>query len=60
MNQLFDVVCFSTENWAVLWVVKDKTLPNAEAVISMAIARQGVEDRYFTIEPCGKYHAKVE
>lgn len=51
----YDVVCVSLDDNSVLWVDENNSLPNAEAVIAMAVMRQGVEDRFFTEVPPGKY-----
>lgn len=50
-----DVVAVSIEGSKILWVDPDKTKSNADAIICMAIARQGVEDRFFTGTIPGKY-----
>jgi hypothetical protein len=59
---LYDVIAVSLGNKAenieagtILWIMERKTLPDAEAIEYMAIARQGVEDRYFTHIPTGTY-----
>jgi len=54
-GRLYDVVAVSLDDNSVLWVDHKKTLPNAEAIIAMAVARQGVEDRFFAPIPHGKY-----
>lgn len=57
MNENVDVVAVSFEGSRVLWVEQNKTERNAEAIIKMAVIRQGVEDRYFTTAPPNKYKA---
>lgn len=54
-GHLYDVVAVSLDDNSILWVDEKKTLPNAEAVVYMAIARQGVEDRFFSAVPHGAY-----
>ena len=54
-ESMFDVVAVSTDDNRVLWVDGPKTEPNANAIITMAIMRQGVEDRFFTAANPGKY-----
>ena len=56
-ESMFDVVAVSTDDNRVLWVDGPKTEPNAHAIITMAIMRQGVEDRFFTTAIPGKYKA---
>lgn len=51
-----DVVAVSLADYRVLWVDENKAERNAEGIIGMAIARQGVSDRFFTTAPTGKYH----
>lgn len=52
---LFDVVAVSLDDNSILWVEKKKTLANAEAIVSMAVMRQGCDDRFFTSVPHGLY-----
>jgi hypothetical protein len=54
-GQLYDVVAVSLDDNSILWVDEKKTLPNAEAVVAMAVMRQGVEDRFFSPVPHGTY-----
>ena len=49
-EKLVDVIAVSFGDARVLWVMPRKTERNAEAIIAMAVARQGVEDRYFTTD----------
>lgn len=53
----YDVVAVNLDDSKVLWVEKNKTLPNAEAVVAMAVMRQGVEDRFFVPVAAGQYGA---
>ena len=52
---LVDVVAVDLDSRRVLWVMSGKTEANAEAIIGMAVYRQGVEDRFFTTTKVGKY-----
>jgi len=54
-GNLYDVVAVGLDSNKILWVEKDKTLPSAEAIQVMAVARQGVEDRFFAISKAGFY-----
>ena len=54
-GHLYDVVAISLDDNSILWVDKNKTLPNAEAVVAMAVMRQGCGDRFFAPTPHGKY-----
>lgn len=55
-KELVDVVAVSHDS-EVLWVYGPKDEANAEAAINMAIMRQGLEDRFFTTAPTGKFKA---
>lgn len=48
MKAQFDVAAVETSTGAVLWVDGPYDAQNANAVIAMAIMRQGVEDRFFS------------
>lgn len=52
---MFDVAAISIKESTVIWVDGPKTARNAEAVIRMAIMRQGVEDRFFAACQPGQY-----
>ena len=54
-GHLYDVVAVSLDNNRILWVERKKTLPNAEAVVAMAVMRQGCDDRFFSEVPHGAY-----
>jgi hypothetical protein len=54
-GHLYDVVAVSLDDHSVIWVEEKKTLPNAEAVVAMAVMRQGVEDRFFVPVAAGQY-----
>ncbi len=55
-EKLFDVieVEFSAPN-RVRIMGSNKTKKNADAVLSMAIARRGIKRHFFSIEPAGRY-----
>jgi hypothetical protein len=55
MEPHYDVVAVSLHNSSVLWVVGQKSAANAEAIIAMAVMRQGVEDRFFVMTVPGQY-----
>ena len=57
MSDRVDVIAVSFETGEILWLEPDKTEANAEAIINLAIARQGVEDRFYVSVPAGKYKA---
>lgn len=44
---MYDVICVSIDEPTILWVDGPHDRDNAEAVHDMAIARQGVRDRFF-------------
>lgn len=54
-GKLYDVIAVSLDDNSILWVDEQKTLPNAEAVVAMAVMRQGVEDRFFKPVPAGQF-----
>jgi hypothetical protein len=54
-REMFDVVAVSLDNRNVLWTMGPRDERNAEAIIMMAVERQGVEDRFFTTCKPGKY-----
>jgi hypothetical protein len=54
-GHLYDVVAVSLDTNRIIWVDRKKTLPNAEAIVAMAVMRQGVEDRFFSEVPHGAY-----
>jgi hypothetical protein len=55
MSDNYDVVAVSLDDGKVLWVEEKKTKANAKAIVTMAVMRQGVEDRFFGIALAGKY-----
>lgn len=57
-EELFDVVCWEFSNGhsvSAKWITPGKNADDAEAIIKMAVMRQGVEDRFFAAEPAGMY-----
>jgi hypothetical protein len=54
-GNLYDVIAVSLDDNTILWVDKKKTLPNAEAVVAMAVMRQSCEDRFFKPVPTGQF-----
>lgn len=54
-GHLYDVVAISLDDNSILWVDQKKTLPNAQAIVAMAVMRQGVEDRFFCEVAHGLY-----
>jgi hypothetical protein len=54
---MYAVVAVALEGQEVLWVEEPKTAPNADAIIRMAIMRQGCEDRFFGTASVGQYKA---
>ena len=53
-EQLFDVFAVEIPGNKVLWVERDRTERNADAIVRMAIMRQGVEDRFFAVVQAGR------
>lgn len=51
------VVVVVSHGGIVLRVIERKTERAADIAIRMAIARQGLDDRYFTTAPVGQYAA---
>ena len=52
---MFDVVAVSIEARTVRLLAQNKSERNADAIVSMAIARRGVDTEFFTEAPAGKY-----
>lgn len=50
-----DVLAVSIDDSKVLWTYRTVGEKNAEAVIKMAVIRQGVEGRFYTTAPAGAY-----
>ncbi len=51
----YDTVAVDIDSSKVLWTYPAKTRDDAEAAADMAVMRQGCADRFFTVEPRGKY-----
>lgn len=52
---LFDVVAISIDDSTVRLIAESKTLRNAEAIVSMAVMRRGVDEEFFAEVPAGTY-----
>lgn len=50
-----DVVAVNLKDGRVLWVEEKKTRANADAIVSIAVHRQGVKDRFFAVVATGEY-----
>lgn len=55
MDDKFDVVAVSFASHKVRLIDKDKSAKNAEAIVSMAVMRRGVDEEFFAVAPAGKY-----
>jgi hypothetical protein len=53
--KLFDVVAVDMETMKVRLLATDKTEANAEAIVNIAVMRNGVDKEFFTTVPLGKY-----
>lgn len=51
----YDVAAVNIETNEVRIIATDKTLPNAEAIVDMAVVRRGVEEEFFAVVDSGKY-----
>ncbi len=56
-EQRYDAVAITIADSKILWVYESTTLDNAEAACSMAVMRQGVDDRFFAPVRHGQYKA---
>ena len=52
---LYDVVAVNIETDKVRVIAERKTLPNAEAIVKMAVIRRGVIEEFYSEAPCGQY-----
>ena len=52
---MYDAVAVNILALTVRVMAENKTAVNAEAVVSMALARLGCEDEFFTVVPAGFY-----
>jgi len=55
MEAKFDVAAIEMKTSTILWVDGPHDAENADAVIKMAVMRQGVEDRFFGACQHGQY-----
>lgn len=55
MNELFDVIAVNLETNTVRLIAQKKHERNAEAIVSMAVCRRGVEREFFGIIPSSTY-----
>lgn len=51
---MFNVVARRLDNGATRFIAENKTERNAEAIVQMAVARRGVDEECFYIEPIAK------
>lgn len=51
----FDVVSVHIESLNVRVLTRDKTEPNAEALVQNAVLRRGVDTHFFAVTTAGKY-----
>ena len=52
---MYDVVAVNVDTNKVRLMAQNKTLPNAEAIVKMAIMRRGVDEEFYAEVPSGKY-----
>lgn len=55
MTALLDVVAVNLETNAVRVLERDKTPPNAEAIVSMAVLRRGLDVEFFATAHAGQF-----
>ena len=55
MSELYDVVAVRMDVLTVRLIGEGKTLPNAEAVVKLAVMRLGVETEFYVEVPAGSY-----
>lgn len=55
MSELYDVVAVDHTTKSVRFMAQGKTLDNAEAIVSMAVMRRGLEEEFFVEVPAGTY-----
>jgi hypothetical protein len=53
--KLYDVVGVNCETNTVKIYAEGKTLPNAEAIVTMAVQRRGLDEEFFAECPAGKF-----
>lgn len=54
-TELFDVVAVNLKTSKIRMMAQDKTKPNAEAVVKMAVFRRGVDEEFFAECKAGEY-----
>jgi hypothetical protein len=54
-EQLYDVVAVNMKTNRIRFFGRDKTLPSAEAIVYMAVARRGVDEEFYAEVPAGLY-----
>lgn len=54
-GHLYDVVAVNIETKRIRLFGERETLPNAEAIINMAVMRRGVDEEFYAEVPTGKY-----
>ncbi len=52
---LYDVVAVSLKTNKVRILASEKTKPNAEAIVNMAIARRGLDEEFYAEVPANEY-----
>jgi hypothetical protein len=55
-EHLYDVVAVNIQSGRVRLMAEGKTRDNAEAVVTMAVMRRGVEEEFYAEVPAGAYH----
>ena len=55
MSELYDIVAINTSTWKVRILDRGKTMPNAEAIVNMAVMRRGGGDEIFSETRAGSY-----
>ena len=55
MEKLYDVVAVNLKTSKIRLMAEKKTLRNAEAIVSMAVMRRGVEEEFFAEVEAGIY-----
>ena len=54
-TELYDVLAVNIATLKVRLMAEKKTLPNAEAIVSMAVLRRGVDEEFYAEVPTAKY-----
>jgi len=50
--ELYDVIGVNIETGAERFIAHRKTLPNAQAIVNLAVMRRGVDEEFFKEVPC--------